>query len=67
VSAESERKKKRYAEDPDFRLRTLANNRAFYADNKDAINAERRRKRAEHPDPNRKQRETIRDPTAGPG
>ena len=56
VSAESERKKQRYAQDADFRLRTLACNRAFYAANKDAINAERRRKRAEHPDPNRKQR-----------
>ena len=56
MSVASERKKKRYAESVDFRLRTLASNRAFYAANKDAINAERRRKRAEKPDPNRKQR-----------
>ena len=56
MSVASERKKKRYAESVDFRLRTLAFNRVFYAANKDAINAERRRKRAENPDPNRKQR-----------
>jgi hypothetical protein len=33
VSAKSERRKKRYAEDADFSLRTLAYNRAFYAAN----------------------------------
>jgi hypothetical protein len=46
-------KRKRYAEDPEFRERTRAYNRAYHAAHKDEINALRRRKWVE--DPRRKE------------
>jgi hypothetical protein len=45
-----ERRRKRYAEDPEYRARTLASNRAYNAAHKDALNARRRERRATDPD-----------------
>lgn len=59
-SPANERRKKRYAEDDEFRAKTCADKRAWYAVNKDRINAETREKRAENPDWKQKQRERRR-------
>jgi hypothetical protein len=42
-------KRKRYAEDPEFRARILGYNRAYYAAHRDEINTQRRRQWVEHP------------------
>ena len=42
-------RRKRYAEDPEFRARTIASNRAYRAAHRDEINARRRRKWVEDP------------------
>ncbi len=57
VSSYAERRKKRYAEDADYRERTRAYNHAWYVANRERVKADRRRKRAEDPDCNRKQRD----------
>jgi hypothetical protein len=44
-----ERRRKRYAEDPEYRARILASNRAHNAAHKDALNARRRERRATDP------------------
>jgi hypothetical protein len=49
TSPANERRTKRYAEDEEFRASTRAYNRAWYKANKDRVNAESRRKRAENP------------------
>ena len=46
---DSEWKRKRYAEDPEFRARRLASNRAFYAAHKAEINARWRHRWATDP------------------
>jgi hypothetical protein len=59
-SPANERRKKRYAEDEEFRKKTCADKRAWYSANKDRVNAESRQKRAENPDWKGKQRERRR-------
>jgi hypothetical protein len=59
-SPANERRKKRYAEDEEFRKKTCSDKRAWYAANKDRVNAESRQKRAENPDWKGKQRERRR-------
>jgi len=56
VSSYAERRKKRYAEDAEYRARTCAYNNAWHAAHKERVNADLRRKRAEDPDFNKKQR-----------
>ncbi len=56
MSSYAERRKKRYAEDADYRERTRAYNHAWYVANKERVNVVRRRKWAENPDRNKKQR-----------
>jgi hypothetical protein len=46
----SERRRKRYAEDPEYRARKLASNRAFTAAHKDQLNKRRRERRAVDPE-----------------
>jgi hypothetical protein len=60
TSPANQRRTKRYAEDEEFRASTRAYNRAWYKANKDRVNAESRRKRAENPDWKAKQRERRR-------
>jgi Recombination endonuclease VII len=60
TSPANERRTKRYAEDEEFRASTRAYNRAWYKANKDRVNAESRRKRAENPDWKAKQRDRRR-------
>jgi hypothetical protein len=45
----NERRRKRYAEDPEYKARTRAYNKAWYQANKDEICADRRREYAESP------------------
>jgi hypothetical protein len=45
----NERRRKRYAEDPEYRARALACNKAWYQAHKDEIRADRRRQYAESP------------------
>ena len=45
----NERRRKRYAEDPEYKARTRAYNKAWYQANKDEICADRRRQYAESP------------------
>jgi len=60
TSPANQRRTKRYAEDEEFRASTRAYNRAWYKANKDRVNAESRRKRAENPDWKATQRERRR-------
>jgi Recombination endonuclease VII len=55
MSSQSERRKKRYAEDPEYRERTLADNLAWKEAHYDQVIEARRRKYAENP-PSRLQR-----------
>jgi len=57
VASYTERRRKRYAEDADYRAKTRAYHNAWHAANKDRVNAELRRKRAEDHEFNRKQRD----------
>src|SRR6266851_7644995 len=57
VSSYAERRKKRYAEDAEHRARTRAYSHAWHAANRERVNADLRRKRAQDPDCNRKQRD----------
>jgi hypothetical protein len=59
-SPANERRKKRFAEDPEFRTKVRADKRAWYKANKDRVNAESRQKRAENSDWKEKQRERRR-------
>ena len=56
MSSYAKRRRKRYAEDAEYRERIRASKHAWYAANKERVNAERRRKRAEDPHCNKKQR-----------
>jgi hypothetical protein len=49
VSSYLERRRKRYADEPDFRAKTLAYNRAWHAANRERVNEARRRQWQENP------------------
>ena len=50
MSSDSERKRQRYAEDPVFRAKVLAINKAWHEANKDQVKEARAQRRAENPD-----------------
>jgi recombination endonuclease VII len=56
VSSRNERRRKRYAEDPEYRARTLAYNRAYNAAHREAISARRRHRWDTDPEYQEKQR-----------
>ena len=51
--------RKRYAEDPEFRERTRARNRAYHATHKEEIRARKRRRLAENPELRRRPRSSC--------
>jgi len=57
MSSYQERRKKRYAEDPEFRAKTLAYNRAWHQANRERVNAGNRRRWRENPVLTQKQRD----------
>jgi hypothetical protein len=66
MSSESERKRQRYAEDPEFRAKVLATNKAWHEANTDQVKEARRQKRAENPEakPKNPSKQRLHDPAA---